>query len=445
MSAHTHDAQMYTDALIVLMVMIISYTLIALMGRRFKQKVPVAVLLFLSCIFGALAGGYGFPLRHLIEGEFGYIYINLVILTGMVFLQVLKHSGSLDAITWDITMNFRKRPIILFVLLTAVLYFPGMVTGVGTAAVLSTGIFVAVILDAVGIPKINNAAILALVTTFGAAAPPVNLPALIISGGINMPYDGFGWILWILTIPMGLFSIFFLGYKHFRVVSVEEIRRMLPRPERKHFIMPYVPLIVVAAIFLSIRMFPGRMPDLVTPLIFMIGALVGLFTGKRVNLLKASREAMSGGLFLVVALLFIVGTVVQITTLTGVKGLLVIGALSLGSLFPLLMYMAMGLSLPLVGGVLTHLGASAILGVPFALAMLTKNTIVVVAAISLICITSQLFPPSAVGGYFAQGVVGLDKYGPVLKKCILPVVVSIVYAVLVMVFSKYFGAAFVHY
>ena len=445
MSAHAHDAQMYTDAFIVLIAMIVSYIVIDWIGKRFKQKIPVAVLLFLSCICGALVGGYGFPLRHLIEGEFGYIYINLVILTGMVLLEVLKHSGSLDAITWDIMMNFRKRPIILFVLLTALLYFPGMVTGVGTAAVLSTGIFVAVILDAVGIPKINNAAILALVTTFGAAAPPVNLPALIISGGINMPFDGFTLILWVLTIPVGLFSIFFLGYKHFKVVSVEEIREMLPTPERKHFVMPYVPLIVVALIFFAIRMFPGKMPDLVTPLVFMIGALVGLFTGKRVNFLKASREAMSGGLFLVVALLFIVGTVVQITTLTGVKGLLVIGALSLGSLFPFLMYIAMGLSLPLVGGVLTHLGASAILGVPFALAMLTKNTIVVVAALSLICITSQLFPPSAVGGYFAQGVVGLKEYGPVLKKCTVPVVVSIIYAILVMVFAKFFGAAFVAY
>ncbi len=445
MSAHAHDVQMYNDAAIVLIAMIASYIVISLIGKYFKQKIPVAVLLFLSCIFGSLVGGFGFPLRHLIEGEFGYIYINLVILTGMVLLQVLKHSGSLDAITWDIMINFRKQPIILFILLTALLYFPGMVTGVGTAAVLSTGIFVAVILDAVGIPKINNAAILALVTTFGAAAPPVNLPALIISGGINMPYDGFTWILWVLTIPVGLFSIFFLGYRHFKVVSVEEIHTMLPKPERKYFIMPYIPLIVVALIFFAIRMFPGKMPDLVTPLVFMIGALVGLFTGKKVNFLKASREAMRGGLFLVVALLFIVGTVVQITTLTGVKGLLVIGALSLGSLLPLLMYIAMGISLPLVGGVLTHLGTSAILGVPFALAMLTKNTIVVVAALSLICITSQLFPPSAVGGYFAQGVVGIEKYPPVLKKCIIPVVVSIVYAILVMVFAKYFGSAFVAY
>ena len=436
---------MYTEALLILLAMMVAYVVIDLIGRRFKQKIPVALLLFLSCVVGALVGGYGLPLRHLIEGEFGYIYINLVIFTGMILLQVMKQSGNLDAISWDILVNFRQRPVILFVLLTAMLYFPGMVTGVGTAGVLSTGLFVALILETVGIPKLETAAILALVTSFGAAAPPVNIPALIISGGINMPYEGFTWILWVLTIPVGLFSIFYIGYRHFKVVTLEDIKEKIPEPERKNFIMPYIPIIVAAALFAAIRLFPGWMPDLVTPLVFMIGALVGLFTGKRVNLLYASKEAMRGGLFMVVALLFVVGTVVQFTTLSGVKGLLVISALTLGSITSILMYIAMGLSLPLLGGVLTHLGSAAILGVPFTLALLTKNTIVVVAAISLICIISQLIPPSAVGGYFAQEVVGLDTYPPILKKCIVPAVVAILWAILVIVLASHFGAAFVPY
>jgi len=445
MFKHLHDSHMYLEALIILLAMVAAYVVTDLVGRRYKQKIPVAVLLFLSCVVGAFVGGYGFPLRHLFEGEFGYIYINLVILTGMILLQVLRQSGSLDAISWDILVNFRRRPIILFILLGAMLYFPGMVTGVGTAGVLSTGIFVAVILMVVGIPKIETAAILALLTTFGAAAPPVNLPALIISGGINMPYEGFGWILWVLTIPVGLFSIFYIGYRHFKVVTIDEIKLKIPEPERKNFIMPYVPLLVVAALFALIRSFPNWMPDLVTPLVFMIGTIVALFTGKKVSLLYASKEAMRGGLFMVVALLFVVGTVVQITTLTGVKGLLVISALTVGSITPTLLYVAMGVSLPLLGGVLTHLGSSAILGVPFTLALLVKNTIVVVAGISLICVLSQLIPPSAVGGYFAQGVVGLKTYTPILKKCMVPAVVTILWAILVIVLASHFGAAFVPY
>lgn len=436
---------MYREAVLVFLAMMATYVILSFVGRRLKQNIPLAVLLFGSCVVGAAAGGFGFPLRHLIEGESGYIYINLVIFTGMILLQVLKQSGALDAISWDILVNFRRRPVVLFILLTFMLFFPGMVTGVGTAGVLSTGIFAALILTTVGVPKLETAAILALLTTFGASAPPINIPALIISGGINMPYEGFDTILWVLTLPLGIFSIFYLGYRHFRVVSIEEIRERIPEPRRQTFIMPYVPLIVVALLFVGIRSFPKWMPDLATPLVFMIGAVVGLFTGKRVNLLGASKEAMRGGLFMVVALLFVVGTVVQITTLTGVKGLLVIGALTLGSFSSVLMYLAMGLSLPLLGGVLTHLGSAAILGVPFALALLTKNTIVVVAAISNVCVLSQLIPPSAVGGYFAQGVLDLKDYTPILKKSLVPLIVTILWSITVIILAKYFGRAFVPY
>jgi gluconate:H+ symporter, GntP family len=442
---HPHDFNMYRDATVVLLAMVASYIIFSRLARRFRQNVPLAILLFASCVVGAAAGGFGFPLRHLIEGEFGYIYINLVILTGMILLQVLKQSGALDAISWDILVNFRRRPVILFILLTFMLFFPGMVTGIGTAGVLSTGIFAALILTTVGVPKVETAAILALLTTLGASAPPINIPALIIAGGINMPYEGFDIILWVLTLPIGIFTIFYLGYRHFRVVSMEEIRERIREPERRMCIMPYLPLIVVALLFAAIRLFPRWIPDLATPLVFMIGALVGLFTGKRVSLFAASREAMRGGLFMVVALLFVVGTVVQITTLTGVKGLLVIGALILGSISSTLMYLAMGLSLPLLGGVLTHLGSAAILGVPFALALLTKNTIVVVAAIANICVLSQLIPPSAVGGYFAQTVVDLKEYGPILKKSLVPLVITVLWSILVIMLAKYFGAAFVPY
>src|SRR5512143_1177002 len=192
---------MYTESTFVLSSMLATFLVLSFIGKRLKQKIPLAVLLFAASVAAALAGGYGFPLRHLVEGEFGYIYINLVIFTGMILLQVLKLSGSLDAISWDILVNFRRRPVILFILLTFMLFFPGMVTGVGTAGVLSTGIFAALILTTVGVPKLETAAILALLTTFGASAPPINIPALIIAGGINMPYEGFDTILWILTLP----------------------------------------------------------------------------------------------------------------------------------------------------------------------------------------------------------------------------------------------------
>lgn len=446
MTDFAHDVQMYQTAQTVLLGMSICCAAIWLLGRKvFKQNIPLSLNLFLSVAVGAVVGGFGVPWRHLIEGPMFYIYINLVIFTALIMLQVMKESGSLEAIAWDILVSFRKSPGMLFLLLTLMVYFPGMVTGVGAAAVLSTGVIVAVILQAVGIPKLETAAILAILSTMGAAAPPVNLPALIISSGLNMPFDGFTNILLVLSVPPGLFTIFYLGHKHFKVISEEEIRAILPVPQRRFFIQPYLPIIAIVAIFLAISLFPGKMPDLVSPLVFMIGALVALFTGRKVNLFMAASRAMSGRLFGVVAVFFVVGSVVQVMTLTGVKGYLVISVFTVAAIAPVLLYLALALAVPALGGVITHLGVAAVLGVPLAFGMLTSNTIVVVSCISMFCMLSQIVPPSALGGYSSQDVVGLPAYGPILGRCTVPFVATALYVLVVLYYAKPFAAWFVPY
>lgn len=443
MFTHSHGEAMYITAGVALAAMLISYVAITLLGKKFQQNIPIAVNLFVSVAISAVVTGFGFPFRHLFEGPVWYIYINLVIFTGMMFLTCMKHAGSLDCIAYDILTRFRKRPSILFCLITLLLFFPGMVTGVGTAAVLSTGLVAAVILRVCGIPNVKIAAILALVTSIGAAAPPVNLPAIIIASGINMPYEGFTQILLVLTVPLGLFSIFFLGYRDFKVPSPEAIEAALPKPERKNALAPYIPLLVVVAIMILIRVFPGTFPDIVTPMVFIIGSFVTLLCGKKFHYVSACKEALQGGVFSTVALIFVVGAVVQVTTLTGAKGLLVLAAMLLGSITPALMYLAMGISLPLLGGVLTHLGASVILGIPFTLAMVSSNQIAIVAGCSMLCVMAQIIPPSALGGYFAQELTGEPAYGPVLKKCFVPLIVCVLFSMVELVFANQFAAVFV--
>lgn len=440
-----HDSEMYFTAKFVLAVMCITCLLLWFIGHKTKQKIPLAFTLFVSAAAGALAGGFGVPWRHLIEGPMYYIYINLVIFTALIMLQVMKESGDMEAIAWDILSAFRDRPSILFILLTAMLFFPTMVTGVGAAGVLSTGVIVAVILMAVGIPKVETAAILAILTTLGAAAPPVNLPALIMASGINMPFDGFGMMLLVLSVPPAIFTIFFLGYKHFKVLSIEEIRQILPEPQRRFAIQPYLPIITIVVLFVLIGMLPRKMPDLISPLIFMAGALTGLFTGKKVNLFMAASRCMTGRLFGVVAVFFVVGSVVQVMTLTGVKGYLVVSTFALAASAPVLMYVAMGVGIPALGGLITHLGVAAVLGIPFALAILTSNIIVVISCLSIFCIMSQIVPPSALGGFSSQDVVGLPSYKPILIRCLIPWAVITVYTLVVLYFAKPFAEMFVPY
>jgi TRAP-type uncharacterized transport system, fused permease components len=443
MEEFAHDAQMYSTAKLVLLVMVGSCAGIWCIGKLLKQNIPLALNLFVSAAIGSVVGGFGIPWRHLVEGPMFYIYINLVIFTALIMLQVMKESGSLEAIAWDILLAFRKSPVILLLLLLLMIFFPAMVTGIGAAAVLSTGVIVAVILQAVGVPKIETAAILAMISTLGAIAPPVNLSALIIASGLNMPFDGFTQILILLSVPPAIFTMFFLAFRHFKVLSVEEIKTILPVPERRFALQSYLPLITVVGIYLAIALFPRHFPDLVSPLIFMIGALVAMFTGKRVNFFKAASTAMSGKLFNVVAVFFVVGAVVQVMTLTGVKGYLVISTFEISHISLILLYLALGIGAPLLGGAITHLGVAAVLGVPFGFAMLTSNTIVVVSCISVFCIMSQIVPPSALGGYSSQDVVKLPSYKPILIRCAIPYLVTTVYTLIILHYAKQFAAWFV--
>lgn len=442
-SVHSHGEAMYATAGTALAAMVISYIVILLLGKKFNQQVPIAINLFVSVAISAVVTGFGFPFRHLFEGPVWYIYINLVIFTGMMFLTCMKQAGNLDCIAYDILTKFRTKPILMFCLITLLLFFPGMVTGVGTAAVLSTGMVSIVILRVCGIPNIKIAAILTMVTSIGAAAPPVNLPAIIIASGINMPYEGFGLILLVITVPLGLFSIFFLGYRDFKAPSLEAIEKALPKPERKNALMPYVPLLVVVSIMALIRIFPAKFPDIVTPMVFIVGTFVAMFCGKKFNYIDACKEALRGGVFSTVALIFVVGAVVQVTTLTGAKGLLVLGSMVISSVSPALIYLVMGVSLPLLGGVLTHLGASVILGIPFTLALISSNQIGVVTGCSVLCVLAQVFPPSALGGYFAQELTQEPIYTPILKKCIVPLLVCIILGMVELIFADQFAAWFV--
>jgi hypothetical protein len=110
-----------------------------------------------------------------------------------------------------------------------------------------------------------------------------------------------------------------------------------------------------------------------------------------------------------------------------------------------MLYVALALAIPFLGGLITHLGAAAVLGVPFALAMLTSNTIVVVSCVAMFCIMSQLVPPSALGGYSSQDVVKYPSYGPILKRCLVPAAVTTIYTLAVLYFASYFAVWFVPY
>ena len=148
-------------------------------------KLPVSISMILGAVAGALVAGEGIPIRHLFEGCFTYVDTILIISTAMLFMTAIQRSGALEALNALIVTKFYKVPALMLILLMFIVMFPGMITGSSTAAVLSAGAIVAPILLKIGIPKERAGAILAVGAIMGMAAPPVNIPAMLIAGGVE--------------------------------------------------------------------------------------------------------------------------------------------------------------------------------------------------------------------------------------------------------------------
>ena len=390
----------------------------------FLAKLPVSISMVLSAIAGSLVSGNGIAVRHLVEGMFSYVDTILVIATAMIFMKVIQESGALDAIASVIIERFHKSPALMLCMIMLIIMFPGMITGSSTASVLSAGSIMAPVLMMMGVPALETASILAMGGILGMIAPPTNIPAMVIGAGIDIPYSGFGLPLALLTFPLAFLFVLMFGYKYVKKMNYVEVQAKLNTDSRKKFgFKVYLPLILAIILMVLTKMVPSF--SIGMPLVFLISALVGCFTGYKINLLKVAKDSVNSVLP-VMGILMGVGMFIQIMTLTGVRGFIVTCCMSLPEWTR---YIAIAISMPLFGAV-SSFGSASVLGVPFLLSFLAKEEIIVAAALSLIAGLGDMMPPTALAGIFAAQVVGMEKYAPVLKKCLLPCLIIIVWGLL---------------
>ncbi len=390
----------------------------------FAAKLPVSISMVLSAISGALVAGQGIPLRHLVEGMFSYVDTILVIATAMIFMKVIQESGALDAIASVIIERFHKVPALMLCMIMLIIMFPGMITGSSTASVLSAGSIMAPVLMMMGVPMLETASILAMGGILGMIAPPTNIPAMVIGAGIDIPYSGFGLPLSLLTFPLAALFVLMLGYKYVKKMNFLEVQAKLNTESRKKFgLKVYIPLVLAIVLMVLTKLVPAF--SIGMPLVFLISAVVGCFTGYKINLLKVSKDSVNSVLP-VMGILMGVGMFIQIMTLTGVRGFIVTTCMSLPAWAR---YIAIAISMPLFGAV-SSFGSASVLGVPFLLTFLAQDEIIVASALSLIAGLGDMMPPTALAGIFAAQVVGMEKYTPVLKKCLVPCLIIIVWGLI---------------
>jgi len=400
----------------------------------FALKWQVSISMFAAALSGMLISGNGFDIRHLVEGGFGYIDTILIIGAAMIFMKAIQHAGTLETFKYYVIKKFINSPRIILLAMTFIVMFPGMITGSATAAVLSTGGLIAPVLITMGIPMVETATIIAMAGMLGMLAPPVNVPVMIIGGGVDMPYSGFGIPLLVLAVPLAIFSSLYLGNRFLKNVNKEELKKELEKM-KIHDVKVFIPVIVLVALMISTKAFPKYIPDLGLPLIFMISSITALFIGREKNVHIIIKEALRDALP-VLGILVGVGMFIQVMTLTGVRGYIVVQSLSLPVFFR---YIVLAISLPLFGAISSY-GAASVLGVPFLLAFISKNQIITASAISLIASLGDMMPPTALAGIFAAKVVGLSNYREVLKKSLVPAMAFIIYGIVFIYFADRFAS-----
>ena len=384
----------------------------------FALKLPIAVAMSAAAVLGAAAGGAGLPVRHLVEGMFGYLDTILIIASAMIFMKSVEKIGLLEGLAAWMIRKFREAPTALGLGIMLLIMFPGMITGSSTAAVLTSGALVAPVLIRLGVPVLQTAAAIAMGAIYGMIAPPINLPAMIIGGGIDMPYVGFGLPLLICTVPLAVVTAFILLVPFLRKAARDDeaLEAELARMERNPMSLRlFLPILVLVVLMGGERLFPTFWPGLGMPLDFLMAAASALLSGVKWNPLETATEAVKDALP-VMGILMGVGMFIQVMTLTGVRGFVVVSALAIPAW---LLYVSIATSLPLFGAV-SAFGAASVLGVPFVLALLGRNEIVVASALSLISGLGDLMPPTALAGIFAAQVVGEENYFKVLKHCLVP-------------------------
>jgi len=421
---------------LILIVMVIAYTISTL------KKFSVEISMLSAAVAGGLAGAFfsapplGELARHLVEGSFVYLDVILVFSTATIFITIISESGGVNYVVRGTIKYFYNWRVVALILLMFITLIPGALTGAGSVSLLVVGAPIALALEYLGIQKKKAAAILFIVAGLSAAAPPVNIWAMIVSAGTAIPYVGFELPLGIPVILLGTFTVLFLGWKKEETIDSSEasLKSMLEVPENMRWWRVFLPFLVFFGLVAASRIWPFTLPILGLPLEFTLAALTAwLVSPKKINILVLSRKTIKR-LLPLLATIVIVGMLQQIMTATGVRGLLSFCVISIPLI---LLYISLAVIIPVSEGVLTY-GAAAIFGIPLIwyFDSIGLHATVAIAGLSLLWPLGDGLPPTALIGRLSVIVSNYKgSYWNFLKNTWVPWLVITITGILMVVFS----------
>ncbi|HHY10215.1 MAG TPA: C4-dicarboxylate ABC transporter [Firmicutes bacterium] len=424
---------MFLHAGLILLIMVISFAA----AKYFKLTTELAMAA--AALIGGIVHSKGIPVRHLVEGTFTYFDVCLIFITATFFMNIIKESGGIVFLIRKIITKFGQKRVICLLLLTFVTLIPGALTGAGAATVLTVGTLVGTVLTYMGVSSDRVTAIIFLCAAMGAAAPPINLWAMMAAAGSNMPYVGFFRPLLVLSVIGALLAMFILGYKG-EPIQLQQALAELPKPHKKmNWVRVGLPFAVLLVLILLGRIWPFHMPILGLPLIFVLSSLTAyLLSPVKLNVIEIAENTVRG-LTPLIGMMIVVGMLIQIMALSGARGLisLAIVTLPLGVLFATLF-----LILPISEGLLQY-AVAPLIGVPlvFLFNMKGLNPIICLSAMSVMWPLGDCLPPTAVVGRATVMELGYSGhyYKGFVKSCLVPMALILFLSTLFMIYSNKLG------
>lgn len=420
---------------IILGVMVLAYAIAK------ASKLSVEISMFLAALAGGVAGAFydtpplGQLARHLVEGSFTYLDVILVFATATIFMAIVSESGGVNYVVRATIRYFYNKRLVALLILMIIVLIPGALTGAGSISLLVVGAPVAMALRFFGIPQRRVAALLFIVAGLSAAAPPVNIWAMILCAGTAIPYVGFEFTLGIPVLLLGTFTVLVLGWKKEGTANLETALKEMPEvPAKMSWWRVLIPFLVFFGSVVVYRIWPFRTPILGLPLEFTLSGLAAwLVSPKKINILGLSRDTVKR-LLPLLATIVVVGMLQQIMTATGVRGLLSYTVISIQLT---LLLISLAVIIPVSEGVLTY-GAAAVIGIPLIWFLDSRgfHATVAMAGLSLLWPLGDGLPPTALIGRLSVMVSEYKgSYWTFLKNTWLPWLVITIVGILMIVYS----------
>ena len=423
---------MYQQTIFTLVVMILVFAV-----SSWKLK-SAEISMVITAIAGALVAGFGFPVRLLVEGTFTYLDLAMIFVTASIFINIYSETGAVNALMISIVDRFYKKKWILFSLMVIIMLIPGALTGAGSVSIFVVGGMVAKIMQFMGISKARTTGFVYVTAMLAAAAPPINLWAMLMAAQANMPYVGFNIILIVPILIIAAFAVIYFG-RGGTPQKKEDILAQIPKPPRELTnIRIILPLATLLALFILSQYTAFSIPVIGLPLMFIICAVVSTLANPKKTSLKRYYEVVVNTMeqvFSLLATVISVGVLVNIMTGTGVRGLIAITFITLPVVF---IYSTVLIFGPFAQGSLSY-GSAVILGTPiiFLFNSMGINVTVVAAALSLIFPLGDCLPPSRIVGRVSIETVGYEgNYISFLKSIAIPWLFMGGVALLMLIFAN---------